>query len=177
MGPTDFTVFQYFVSAIPTLFIDARGRRLHTHQYSVTDYARPIEHGKGVPGIFIKYDIEPLQMTIRERSVSLVQFLVRLAGVVGGVWVCVGYAFRVTTRISTLATSTSDRDSPEAYAASYGYTRPGMHKSPSWIAANDAVGKLKDKWANFGGDLGRTPGHRKVDSVQQRILSEEGRAF
>ncbi|ETS62628.1 hypothetical protein PaG_03271 [Moesziomyces aphidis] len=172
-----FTVFQYFVSAIPTLFIDARGRRLHTHQYSVTDYARPIEHGKGVPGIFIKYDIEPLQMTIRERSVSLVQFLVRLAGVVGGVWVCVGYAFRVTTRISTLATSTSDRDSPEAYAASYGYTRPGMHKSPSWIAANDAVGKLKDKWANFGADLGRTPGHRKVDSVQQRILSEEGRAF
>ncbi len=52
-----------------------------------------------------------------------------------------------------------------------------MHKSPSWVAANDAVGKLKDKWANFGGDLGRTPGHRKVDSVQQRILSEEGRAF
>lgn len=172
-----FTVFQYFVSAVPTLFVDARGRKLHTHQYSVTDYTRQIEHGKGVPGIFIKYDIEPLQMTIRERSTGLVQFLVRLAGVLGGVWVCVGYAFRVTNRITMLATNVAgERDSPESYAASFGYTRPGMEKSNSWVKANDAVDKLKDKWAGFGGGMGRS-GHRKIDSVQQRILSEEGRAF
>lgn len=175
---TDFTVFQYFVSAVPTLFVDARGRKLHTHQYSVTDYTRQIEHGKGVPGIFIKYDIEPLQMTIRERSTSFVQFLVRLAGVLGGVWVCVGYAFRVTNRLTNFANNvtSSDRDSPESYAASYGYSRPNVEKSNSWIRSNDAVDKLKDKWAGFGGGMGRS-GHRKVDSVQQRILSEEGRAY
>ncbi|CDW96686.1 hypothetical protein [Sporisorium scitamineum] len=172
-----FTVFQYFVSAVPTLFVDARGRKLHTHQYSVTDYTRQIEHGKGVPGIFIKYDIEPLQMTIRERSTTLLQFLVRLAGVLGGVWVCVGYAFRITNRLATLASSvTSDRDTPESYAASYGYSRPNLEKSNSWIQPNDAVDKLKDKWVGFGGGMGRS-GHRKVDSVQQRILSEEGRAY
>ncbi len=124
-------MFQYFVSAIPTLFIDARGRRLHTHQYSVTDYTRPIEHGKGVPGIFIKYDIEPLQMTIRERSVSLVQFLVRLAGVVGGVWVCVGYAFRVTTRISTLATAANDRDSPRLMPPATATPAPACTSRPA----------------------------------------------
>jgi len=173
-----FTVFQYFVSAVPTLFIDARGRKLHTHQYSVTDYTRQIEHGKGVPGIFIKYDIEPLQMTIRQRSTSLFQFLVRLAGVLGGVWVCVGYAFRVTNRVANFATNVGggERDTPEAYAASYGYQRPGIEKSDSWLGKDDAVNKLKNKWAGFSGGMG-TSGHRKVDSIQQRIMSEEGRAF
>lgn len=160
------------------MFIDARGRKLHTHQYSVTDYTRQIEHGKGVPGIFIKYDIEPLQMTIRQRSTSLFQFLVRLAGVLGGVWVCVGYAFRVTNRVANFATNVGggERDTPEAYAASYGYQRPGIEKSDSWLGKDDAVNKLKNKWAGFSGGMG-TSGHRKVDSIQQRIMSEEGRAF
>ena len=172
-------MFQYFVSAVPTLFLDARGRKLHTHQYSVTDYTREIEHGKGVPGIFIKYDIEPLMMTVRERGTSLVQFLVRLAGVLGGVWVCVGYAFRVTSRLTSFASTVAsgDRDTPEQYAASYGYQRPTLERnSSSWLRKNDAVDKLKDKWAGFGGGLGRS-GHKKVDSVQQRIMSEEGRSF
>lgn len=159
------------------MFIDARGRKLHTHQYSVTDYSRQIEHGQGVPGIFMKYDIEPLQMTIRERSTSFTQFLVRLAGVLGGVWVCLGYAFRVTNRLTKLAsTIASDQDSPESYAASYGYSRPIIEartSSANWITKGDAVDALKDKWANFGG----AKGHRKLDSVQQRIMSEEGRSF
>lgn len=175
---TDFTVFQYFVSAVPTLFVDARNRQLHTHQYSVTDYTRQIEHGKGVPGIFIKYDIEPVQLTIHQRSTSLLQFLVRLAGVVGGVWVCVGYAFRLTNRLTTLASTvaSTDTNTPESYAASYGYHPPSLEKSNSWIKRADAVDKLKDKWANFGGSTARGS-HRKIDSVQQRIMSEEGRAF
>jgi hypothetical protein len=75
---------------------------------------RTTEHGKGVPGesfsrrsrlsrlsrrgstrtdasrfaavgIFFKYDIEPMALMIRERTTSLVQFLVRLAGIVGGI--------------------------------------------------------------------------------------------
>lgn len=36
-------------------------------------------------GIFIKYDIEPMSLTIRERTTTLLQFLVRLAGIVGGI--------------------------------------------------------------------------------------------
>jgi hypothetical protein len=37
------------------------------------------------PGIFFKYDIEPVSLTIRERTTTLVQFLIRLAGIVGGI--------------------------------------------------------------------------------------------
>lgn len=77
---------------------------LDTNQYSVTDMSRETEHGKGVPGepgqepagdrfspklllsgIFFKYDIEPMALTIRERTTTLLNFLVRLAGIVGGI--------------------------------------------------------------------------------------------
>lgn len=50
----DFAVFQYFVNIVPTKYIDAGGRTIKTNQYSVTDYARTVTHGLGVPGIFIK---------------------------------------------------------------------------------------------------------------------------
>ncbi|GAA5933933.1 Erv41p [Sporobolomyces koalae] len=90
----DFHIFQYFLSVVSTTYVDARRRIMHTNQYSVTDMDRITEHGKGVPGIFFKYDIEPMSLTIRERTTTLIQFLVRLAGIIGGVLVCSDYGFR-----------------------------------------------------------------------------------
>ena len=52
-------------------------------QYAVTDYNRVFAHGAGVPGIFFKYDLEAMSLTIRERTTSLYQFLIRLVGVIG----------------------------------------------------------------------------------------------
>lgn len=54
-----------------------------TIKYAVTDYSRSFEHGQGVPGIFFKYDLEGMILTIRERTTSLYQFMIRLVGVVG----------------------------------------------------------------------------------------------
>ncbi|EGG11276.1 uncharacterized protein MELLADRAFT_33547 [Melampsora larici-populina 98AG31] len=89
-----FHIFQYFISVVPTTYINSGGRQVFTNQYSVTDMSRSTEHGRGVPGIFFKYDIEPMYLTIRERTTTLVQFLVRLAGIVGGIVVCTGWAYR-----------------------------------------------------------------------------------
>lgn len=92
---TAFTAFQYYLRIVPTTYIDASGRKLMTSQvcgdrnvlltlqYAVTDYTRTFDHGKGIPGIFFKYDLEPMNVTIRERTTSLYQFLIRLVGVVG----------------------------------------------------------------------------------------------
>ena len=49
----------------------------------MTDYSRVVEHGRGVPGIFFKFDLEGLSMTVEERTTTLYQFLIRLAGVIG----------------------------------------------------------------------------------------------
>ncbi|GAA5865383.1 hypothetical protein JCM8547_005077 [Rhodosporidiobolus lusitaniae] len=90
----DFHIFQYFLSVVSTTYIDASRRVLPTSQYSVTEMSRTTEHGRGVPGIFFKYDIEPVAMTIRERTTPLLQFLVRLSGIVGGILVCSDFGFR-----------------------------------------------------------------------------------
>ncbi|KAM0756368.1 DUF1692-domain-containing protein [Meredithblackwellia eburnea MCA 4105] len=89
-----FHIFQYFLSVVSTTYVDARRRVLETSQYSVTDMSRETEHGKGVPGIFFKYDLEPMSVTVRERTTTLFQFLIRLAGIVGGIVVCSDFGFR-----------------------------------------------------------------------------------
>ena len=102
----DFATFQYYVNIVPTTFIDPRGYELQSNQYSVTNYVRtPTTTGAAVPGIFIRYDVEPLKMTIRERTTSLFAFVVRMAGVPGGIWVCSGMALRVLHRARMLGSS------------------------------------------------------------------------
>ncbi|CAD6569960.1 MAG: hypothetical protein CYPHOPRED_003673 [Cyphobasidiales sp. Tagirdzhanova-0007] len=95
IATSSFHIFQYFISVVSTKYIDAGRRQLDTNQYSVTDMSRETEHGRGVPGIFFKYDLEPMSLQIEERTVTLIDFLVRLAGIVGGILVCSGYAWRV----------------------------------------------------------------------------------
>ena len=70
---------------------------------------RATEHGQGVPGIFLsplrtadilltraEYDIEPMALKIEERTMLLHDFLIRLAGIIGGLIVCSSYAWRVS---------------------------------------------------------------------------------
>lgn len=97
------TSYQYFLSIVPTRFIATSGRYIDTNQYSVTDYVRKLTaEDRLLPGIFIKYDVEPVALTIRARSISWLKFLVRLAGVIGGLWVCTGMAVRVFYRARLL---------------------------------------------------------------------------
>ena len=66
-------------------------RMLITNQYAVTEYSRKVSHeSSGVPGIFIKYDIEPISVTLTESRQTFMHFLTRLCGIVGGVYVTVG---------------------------------------------------------------------------------------
>jgi hypothetical protein len=50
-------------------------------------------------GIFFKYDIEPISVRIAENGTSFITFLVRLCGLVGGIWVTAGFAFKIINRI------------------------------------------------------------------------------
>uniref|UniRef100_A0A8C9W4H4 Endoplasmic reticulum-Golgi intermediate compartment protein n=1 Tax=Scleropages formosus TaxID=113540 RepID=A0A8C9W4H4_SCLFO len=85
-------MFQYFITIVPT--------KLHTykisadtHQYSVTERERVINHAAGshgVSGIFMKYDISSLMVTVTEQHMPLWQFLVRLCGIIGGIFSTTG---------------------------------------------------------------------------------------
>ncbi|KAH8094490.1 DUF1692-domain-containing protein [Cristinia sonorae] len=93
-----FVAYQYFLHVVPTTYIAPRSKPLHTNQYSVTHYTRVLQHNRGVPGIFFKFDLDPMSITIHQRTTSLLQFLIRCVGVVGGVFVCMGYAVKITSR-------------------------------------------------------------------------------
>ncbi|KAH9981895.1 endoplasmic reticulum vesicle transporter-domain-containing protein [Russula compacta] len=104
----DFLAYQYYLRVVPTTYIAPRSEPLHTNQYSVTHYERKISHHAGVPGIFFKFDIEPVRLTIIQRTTTLGQFFIRWAGVVGGVFVCASWAIRATDRMISVVAGPDD---------------------------------------------------------------------
>lgn len=85
-------MFQYFITVVPT--------KLHTykisadtHQFSVTERERIINHAAGshgVSGIFMKYDLSSLMVTVTEEHMPFWQFFVRLCGIIGGIFSTTG---------------------------------------------------------------------------------------
>ncbi|KAF8514551.1 endoplasmic reticulum-derived transport vesicle ERV46, partial [Hysterangium stoloniferum] len=94
-----FMAYQYFITVVPTAYIAPRTKPLHTHQYSVTHYERLLEHNNGAPGIFFKFDLDPLSLSIHQRTTTFIQLLIRIVGVVGGVWVCTGWSIKVGNKV------------------------------------------------------------------------------
>lgn len=96
--------FQYFLSVVPTHFIHGR-RVIKTNQYSVHDYKRNPQGSLTFPGLYFKYDIEPLTMKVTHKSVSLVAFIVRVCSVLGGLWICTDLAIRIFNRLMAVRLS------------------------------------------------------------------------
>lgn len=65
------------MTVVPTTYIAPRTAPLKTNQYSVTNYERVVEHNKGAPGIFFKFDLEPLALTIHQRTTTFLQLIIR----------------------------------------------------------------------------------------------------
>ena len=85
-------MFQYYIRVVPTKFRTLH-RTMSTNQFSVTEHNRTINHRKGshgAPGIFFKYDLTAMSVEIVEQRRSFVRFLVRLCGIVGGIFATSG---------------------------------------------------------------------------------------
>ncbi|RXN23386.1 endoplasmic reticulum-Golgi intermediate compartment 2 [Labeo rohita] len=88
----DNQMFQYFITVVPTK-LQTYKVSADTHQYSVTERERVINHAAGshgVSGIFMKYDISSLMVKVTEQHMPLWQFLVRLCGIIGGIFSTTG---------------------------------------------------------------------------------------
>ncbi|XP_066933502.1 endoplasmic reticulum-Golgi intermediate compartment protein 2-like [Clytia hemisphaerica] len=85
-------MFQYYIKIVPT-YIQTVREDMKANQFSVTQRSRPIDHTKGshgVPGIFFKYDFNAVSVRIKEERRDFSQFLVRLCGIIGGVFATSG---------------------------------------------------------------------------------------
>ncbi|KAM4572957.1 endoplasmic reticulum-Golgi intermediate compartment protein 2-like isoform 1-T1 [Odontesthes bonariensis] len=92
ISPDSNHMFQYFITIVPTK-LNTYKVSADTHQFSVTERERAINHAAGshgVSGIFMKYDISSLMVKVTEQHMPLWQFLVRLCGIVGGIFSTTG---------------------------------------------------------------------------------------
>ena len=67
-----------------------------TNQYAVTEPSQAVAE-RAVPGIFVKYDMEPILLTIAEEWDTPLALLVRLVNVVAGILVAGGWLFQVAS--------------------------------------------------------------------------------
>ncbi|EEZ99853.1 endoplasmic reticulum-Golgi intermediate compartment protein 2 [Tribolium castaneum] len=87
------TLFNYFIEVVPTN-VKTFLANVNTYQYSVKELNRPIDHDKGshgMPGIFFKYDMSALKVTVSQERDHLGMFLARLCSIIGGIFVCSGF--------------------------------------------------------------------------------------
>ena len=81
-------MYQYFAKVVPTDFTYSNGRMLKTNQFSVTDHFRPvtIRTARGMPGIFVFYELSPIQVNAKQVRKSFSSFLTSICAIIGGVF-------------------------------------------------------------------------------------------
>lgn len=102
-NPLDFTAkttekhvsrFQYFLLAVPTVY-KRLGVDIETYQYAITEQDKSFDHPyEGMPGIFVRYDFEPIKMIIEDKRISFTAFVVRLVTVCGGLVICFFWLYK-----------------------------------------------------------------------------------
>ncbi|KAF2203214.1 putative COPII-coated vesicle protein [Delitschia confertaspora ATCC 74209] len=116
--PAHFYKFQYYLSIVPTIYTDDASilpllasadpqagilaqkkaeksrHTVMTNQYAVTSQSHVVGEN-WVPGVFFKFDIEPITLTIAEEWGGFLALVVRLVNVVSGVLVAGGWCWQL----------------------------------------------------------------------------------
>ncbi len=74
-------------------------RSVFTNQYAATSQSREVTT-QVIPGVFFKYDIEPILLIVQERRGPFLGLIVRLVNVVSGVLVGGGWMYQLTELFS-----------------------------------------------------------------------------
>lgn len=98
--------YKYYAKVVPT-FYERLGVEVDTNQYSITELHRVYGVGSrgeslGIPGIFFKYEFEPIKLIINDKRLPFIQFVAKLATIIGGIFVVAGYAFRLYEKLVRL---------------------------------------------------------------------------
>jgi endoplasmic reticulum-Golgi intermediate compartment protein 2 len=96
-----FHKFQYYLSVVPTVYSVGEdpkawgGRTIFTNQYAVTEQSKEIDE-YSIPGIFFKYDIEPILLSVQEHRDGFLMFMVKVINVLSGVLVAGHWGYTLT---------------------------------------------------------------------------------
>ncbi|KAJ4364897.1 hypothetical protein N0V95_000543 [Ascochyta clinopodiicola] len=108
-----FYKFQYYLSIVPTIYTDSlkalkaldsadsassaglfSTHAIKTNQYAVTSQSHKVPE-QSVPGVFVKFDIEPITLSVVEEWGGFWPLVVRLVNVISGVMVAGGWAWQM----------------------------------------------------------------------------------
>jgi hypothetical protein len=102
---THFYRFQYYLSVVPTIYTVnspsiplspfSSSSTIFTNQYAVTEQSCEVNE-QTIPGIFVKYDIEPILLTVEENRDSFLRFCVRVVNICSGVLVAGHWGFTLS---------------------------------------------------------------------------------
>ena len=112
---TNFFKFQYYCNVVPTIYTTDVHRlslsppagessyvephisssTVWTNQYSVTSQSHVVPE-TNVPGVFVKFDIEPILLVVTEEWGGMLALIVRLVNVVSGVLVAGTWFWQLT---------------------------------------------------------------------------------
>ena len=112
---THYYKFQYFLSVVPTLYSNGKGalsaylsapgdkaarsgrNKVFTNQYAATSQSGSIpETPYLIPGIFFKYNIEPILLLVSEERSGFLALLLRVINTVSGVLVTGGWLYQIS---------------------------------------------------------------------------------
>jgi endoplasmic reticulum-Golgi intermediate compartment protein 2 len=79
---------------VPTVY-SVGSSTIRTNQYAVTEQSLEIDD-RNIPGIFVKYDIEPILLAVVEKRDGILLFLVKIINVVSGVLVAGHWGFTIS---------------------------------------------------------------------------------
>jgi len=98
-GITAYSLAQhiYMIQVIPTTY-DNGNDMFHTNQYSFTQHHHHVQMGPAfvLPGVYFRYDINPLMIHIHSKDQSFANFLTRLCAIIGGLYVVFGIVYSLT---------------------------------------------------------------------------------
>jgi hypothetical protein len=106
------------VQLVPTRLTTASGVVLHTMQYSATDFEHSSSKqgttGAGMqPGVAIKYDFSPIQVNVREKRRTFLQFVTGVCAILGGVFALSGVVNNVLYRGGVLFSAAQQSRKPK----------------------------------------------------------------
>ncbi|RAL02049.1 putative COPII-coated vesicle protein [Aspergillus ibericus CBS 121593] len=125
--------YQYFLSVVPTIYskgshaldtyanappsqLTHRNNKnlVFTNQYAATSQGSQLpESPMFVPGIFFKYNIEPVLLMISEERTSFLSLLIRLVNTVSGVMVTGGWVYQISGWVGDLVNRKRGRGKSE----------------------------------------------------------------
>jgi hypothetical protein len=155
--------YQYFMHIVPTTYIAPRSRPVETNQYSVTHYTRVLDHNRGTPGIFFKFDVDPLKIVLEQRTLGFISFIIRCVGVIGGIFTCMSYSLRVGAKAVEIVAGPSEGGEIASVGQSSGVARKWRGGELHARSSSGRVIRQGNSWvvegseAQYGGSRAGTP--------------------